>query len=257
MRPAARTTAIVVAAFVAGMVAVVLAITSDHQEDKAVWAIFGPAVGWNFIGVGLYAWRRRPESRTGVLMILLGFGWFVYMLESSNSALVYTLALIAGPLWGSVFLHIGLSFPSGRLAPGLDRALAIAGYMIFPLASVPALLFAGPEEIGCDACPANLLLIRRDEDLANAALAFAALLYAALFVVVLVRSVRNWRASPPLVRLQLTPVYICALGTFLLVTIARAGGGDAAWLAAFISTGLTPFAFLSGLLRSRVSELDA
>ncbi len=257
MRPAAKTLMIVVAAFVAGVVAVVLAITSDHQDDKVVWAVFGPAVGWNFIGVGLYAWRRRPESRTGVLMILLGFAWFVYMLESSNSALVYTIALIAGPLWGSVFLHIGLSFPSGRLAPGLGRVLAIAGYVIFPLASVPALLFAGPEEIGCESCPTNLLLIRRDEDLANVATAVAVLLYAALFVVVLLRTVRHWRASPPLLRLQLTPVYICALGTFLLVTIARAGGGDAAWLAAFISTGLTPFAFLGGLLRSRVSELDA
>jgi hypothetical protein len=188
MRPAARTFAIVVvAAFIAGFVAVVLAITSDHQDDKTVWARL-------------------------------------------------TFALIAGPLSGSVFLHIGLSFPSGRLAPRLDRALAIAGYVIVPLASVPALLFAGPEEIGCDDCPTNLLLIRRDEDLANAALALAALLYAALFVIVLVRSVRHSRASPSLLRLQLTPVYICALGTFLLVTIARAGGGDAAWLAAFIST---------------------
>jgi uncharacterized membrane protein YjjB (DUF3815 family) len=42
----------------AGVVAVVLA--SDHKEPKAVWAIFGPAVGWSFIGTGLYAWRRRP-----------------------------------------------------------------------------------------------------------------------------------------------------------------------------------------------------
>jgi len=134
MRPAARTIAIVVAAFIAGAVAVALAITSHHQEDKAIWAIFGPAVGWNFVGVGLYAWRRRPESRTGVLMILLGFAWFVYTLGSANSVLVYTFALITGPLWGSVFLHIGLSFPSGRLAPGRDRALAIAGYVIFPLA---------------------------------------------------------------------------------------------------------------------------
>ena len=51
----------------AGVVALLLA--SDHQDAKTAWAILGPAVGWSFIGTGLYAWRRRPESRTGVLMV--------------------------------------------------------------------------------------------------------------------------------------------------------------------------------------------
>jgi signal transduction histidine kinase len=122
---------------------------------------------------------------------------------------------------------------------------------------VPAMLFGGPEELGCDDCPTNLLLIRRDADLTDAAMAFAALLYIVLFTIVMIRSVRHWRVAAPLERLQLTPVYITALGTFLLVTIARAGGGEIAWWAAFVSTGLMPFAFLGGLLRSRVSELDA
>ncbi len=39
--------------------------------------------------------------------------------------------------------------------------------------------------------------------------------------------------------------------------IARAGAGDTAWWAAFISSALLPFAFLGGLLRSHVSHLDA
>ena len=133
----------------------------------------------------------------------------------------------------------------------------LAGYVIFPGALVPALFFAGPQELGCDGCPTNLLLLRRDEDLASAALAFGALLYVGLFTVVLVRSIRRWRAASPQERLQLTPVYVCALLTFLLVTVARAGAGDGAWWAAFISSALLPFAFLGGLLRSHVSQLDA
>jgi signal transduction histidine kinase len=253
----ARTRAIVLAALAAGAGVVAVVLTSDHQDAQAVWAIFGPAVGWSFIGTGLYAWRRRPESRTGELMVLLGFAWFLFTLDSSNSPLVYTFAQVAGPLWGAVFLHIGLSFPSGRLTPGLDRALVIAGYLIFPLAFVPALLFAGPQELGCDDCPENLLLVHRDADLANIAMGFAALLYAGLFVIVLVRAVQRWRAASPFARLQLTPVYTCALLTFLLVTVARAGAGDAAWWAAFIATWVTPFAFLGGLLRTHLSKLDA
>jgi signal transduction histidine kinase len=257
MISAARTRAIVLAALAAGAGVVAVVLTSDHQDAQAVWAIFGPAVGWSFIGTGLYAWRRRPESRTGELMVLLGFAWFLFTLDSSNSPLVYTCAQVAGPLWGAVFLHIGLSFPSGRLTPGLDRALVIAGYVIFPLAFVPALLFAGPHELSCDDCPENLLLVHRDADLANIAMGFAALLYAGLFVIVLIRAVQRWRAASPFARLQLTPVYTCALLTFLLVTVARAGAGEAAWWAAFIATWVTPFAFLGGLLRTHLSKLDA
>ena len=254
---AARARAVVLAALAAGGGLVVLVLASDHQEARTVWAIFGPAVGWSFVGTGLYAWRRRPESRIGVLMILLGFAWFLSVLETANSPLVYTVALVTGGLWGGVFLHLGVSFPSGRLTASRDRAIVIAGYVIFPGALVPALFFAGPAELGCDACPTNLLLVERDAELANVMLAFGALLYVGLFVVVLVRSIRHWRGSRPLERLQLTPVYVCALLTFLLVAIARAGAGDAAGWAAFISSALLPFAFLGGLLRSHVSQLDA
>jgi signal transduction histidine kinase len=249
--------AIVLAALASGGVVIALEVASDHQDLKAVWAVFGPAVGWSFIGTGLYAWRRRPDSRIGVLMILLGFGWFLFTLQSANSRLVYTFALVTGGLWGAVFLHLGLSFPTGRLSSGLDRTLAIAGYFVFPLAFVPALLFAGPHELNCDKCPTNLLLVRRDADLAAVLTGLGALCYLVLFGIVLAWAVQRWRATPPIDRLQLTPVYTFSLLTFLLVTVARAGAGDAAQWPAFISTLLMPFAFLGGLLRTHLSLLDA
>ena len=84
--------AIVLAALAAGGGVIALQLASDHKDAEVVWAVFGPAVGWSFIGTGLYAWRLRPESRTGALMILLGFAWFVYTLDAANSRLVYTLA---------------------------------------------------------------------------------------------------------------------------------------------------------------------
>ena len=57
----ARMRAVVLAALVCGAVVVMLVIESDHQEAKAIWAVFGPLVAWNFVATGLYAWRRRPE----------------------------------------------------------------------------------------------------------------------------------------------------------------------------------------------------
>jgi signal transduction histidine kinase len=78
-----------------------------------------------------------------------------------------------------------------------------------------------------------------------------------LFVVVLVRLTLRWRRTGRLERLQLTPVYVCGLVTFLLVTAGTAGAGDVAAWAAFTATALLPIAFLGGLLRSHVSRLDA
>src|SRR4051794_4367577 len=253
----ARTAMVGVAALLAGVAVAALELRSDHQEARAVWALFAPAVGWSFVGTGLYAWRRRPENRTGALMVRLGLAWFLFALDAADAAALYTVALVAGGTWGGVFLHLGLSFPSGRLETRLDRTLTTAGYVVFPLAFAPALLFSAPSDLGCSDCPANLLLVRHDPDLAHALTAFGAALYLALFAIVLVRSVRRWRATGPQERVQLTPVYACALLTFLLVTIARAGAGEAAWWAAFVATGVTPFAFLGGLLRSHVSRLDA
>ena len=251
------TAAIVLAAVVCGAVTAALILSSDHLADTVVWAVFGPAVGWSFIGTGLYAQRRRPESRAGVLMVLLGFAWFGNAIGTSDSPLLYTIGLVTGGLWGGVFLHLVMTFPSGRLSSGYDRAIVVAGYFAFTLANLPAMLFAERGDLGCPECPANLLLIERDETLADVAFAFQAVLYAGLFLLVLVRLALRWRRTPMLERLQLTPVYASGMLTFLLVTIAVSGGGDSVIWPAFVATSLLPFAFLGGLLRSHVARLDA
>jgi signal transduction histidine kinase len=254
---AARMRAVALAALVCGAGVVALMLTSDRDDASLAWVILGPLVVLSFVGTGLYAWRRLPESRVGMLMVLLGFAWCVAGLTFSNVPLLFTVGLIAGGLWGGVFLHLVMTFPSGRLAPGADRAIVIAGYLIFTVASIPALLFAGADQLDCDGCPENVLLIRGDEDIANVFLAFQAVLYVVLLVIVLVRLALRWRRSGPLERLQLTPVYTCGLLTFLLVTINTSGAGDEFAWAAFIATALLPFAFLGGLLRSHVARLDA
>jgi signal transduction histidine kinase len=249
--------AIVLAALACGAAVVPLVLASDHQDAKAVWAVFGPLAGWSFVGTGLYAQRLRPESRVGVLMILLGFAWFLAALGLANTAVPFTIGQVLGGLWGAVFLQLVVTFPSGRLGDRRDRAIVIAGYVIFTAASIPPLLVAGPHDLGCDDCPTTVLLIDRDPRLADAGLAIQALLYLALFTVVLVRLTRRWRRTSPLERLQLTPVYASGLLTFLLVTIGAAGAGDLASWAAFAAMAALPLGFLAGLLRSHVARLDS
>jgi signal transduction histidine kinase len=192
-------------------------------------------------------------------MVWFGFAWFVSALHLADSALLYSIAFVAGGLWGGVFLQLVMAFPSGRLRSEVDRALVVAGYLIFTVASVPTMLFAGPQDVGCADCPTNVLLIRRDADLAAITSGVETALYIGLFVVVLVRLIGRWRQTPTLERLQLTPVYVCGLLTFLLVTAGTAGGAvdnNPIWWAAFAVTAALPAAFLAGLLRSHVARLD-
>jgi signal transduction histidine kinase len=252
-----RMWAVIVAALVCAAASIPVLLTSNRSEADETWVQLWPLVGLSFIGTGLYAGRRRPDSRVGELMVLMGFAWYLAAFTLMNSPLFYTLGQVVAGLWGGVFLHLTLSFPSGRLALGRDQRLAAAGYLLFTVGSVPALLFAGPDELDCDDCPTNLLLIQRDADVASAVAAVVAALYAVLFVTVLVRLALGWRRTQPLERLQLTPVYLSGLGTFLLVTAATAGAGTGARAAAFVASALLPFAFLAGLLRSHVARMDA
>ena len=201
----ARVRAVVLAALLSGVGALAMLLPSDHQDAKLVWATSGIAAAWSFIGIGLYAAHRRPESRTGVLMVWLGFAWCLSSLGSSNAPLIYTLGQVVGGTWGGVFLQLLLTFPSGRIASRTDRALVLAGYLLFTLGSVPALLVAAPSDLGCGDCPENVLLIQRDADLVDVAFGIQAALYAALFAIVIVRLALRWTRTPPLERLQLTP----------------------------------------------------
>ena len=254
---AARQRVIVVAAALCGAGVVVLLLTSDREDADLAWAVLGPIVVWSFVGTGLYATHRRPGSRIGLLMVALGFAWCVAAVSLANSALAFSFGLVAGGVWGGVFLHLLMSFPTGRLPPGADRRIVLTGYALFTVGAIPALLFSGPQELACDDCPDNLWLIRRDADLANALTAIQTALYVALLLIVVARLWRRWRRADPLDRAALTPVYACGLVAFLVVTAGTAADTPLFWWLAFGVTALLPAAFLGGLLRSHVARLDA
>ena len=85
---AARTRAVGLAALACGVGVVALLLASDHQGAKTIWGVFGPAVGWSFIGVGLYAWRRRLERNLhdGAQQRLVSLALQLRMVEGSFDA---------------------------------------------------------------------------------------------------------------------------------------------------------------------------
>ncbi len=236
---------------------VAILLTSDRRDATIAWAVLGPVVVWSFVGTGLYATHRRPGSRIGLLMVALGLAWCLAAISLSNSALVFSAGLVVGGLWGGVFLHLLLSFPTGRLQPGTDRALALTGYVLFTVGGIPPLLFSGQAELSCDDCPDNLWLVDRDPGVADALVAVQTTLYAVLFLAVVARLWGRWRAADALDRVPLTPVYLCGVAAFLVSVAGAAVDTPAFWWLAFGATALLPIAFLGGLLQSHVARLDA
>src|SRR6185436_7432036 len=66
-----------IAGFIAGAVPLVLGLSAPDINSPELTAVFGPLVGWSFIGTGLFAWYRRPDNRFGPLMTAVGFTWCV------------------------------------------------------------------------------------------------------------------------------------------------------------------------------------
>ena len=67
--------AIAAAGVVFGLVALAVVLGSDHDDEKITHLVFGPLIGWSFIGTGLFAWWRRPDNHFGFLMTSVGFAW--------------------------------------------------------------------------------------------------------------------------------------------------------------------------------------
>jgi signal transduction histidine kinase len=251
-----RTLALAAAALLCGVGDVLLILGSDHFADPVVWAVFGPLVGWSFVGTGLYAWRRRPESRFGLLMVLVGFAWFLGPLYAADSPLVFTLGIVLGALWGPIFGHVLLSFPTGRLATRARRRVVAASYVLIPLAPVPALLVSDADQVITDCegrCPHNVLLIGRDEGLGEAALALGSALTLGLCLVAVGILVRQWRTATAPERRSLVPLFVSGGVTLGLIAAYAVSQFDALLWMAFAAFAATPFAFLAGLARADVS----
>jgi signal transduction histidine kinase len=98
------------------------------------------------ITAGVLVWERRPENRTGILLIALGFAstfgewnWIFW-----NHALPVTIAFATMELYVPLFAHAVLSYPTGRLATRLERRFVAFGYVFATAYSLPLLFFFDP-----------------------------------------------------------------------------------------------------------------
>src|SRR5688572_30910156 len=93
------TLGVAAAGVLAGVALIPVGLATDHVQPRGVWAVFGPLIGWSFIGAGLYAVARPPSHRFGKLLVATGFLWFLSGLSLVDEPLVWALGLPLGLLW--------------------------------------------------------------------------------------------------------------------------------------------------------------
>ena len=91
------------------------------------------AAGWMLLASGAVAWERRPQSRTGVLLVATGAAWF---LGTAFPPGTY--------LHRALLVHTILSYPTGRLTSRPAQAVVPAAYVaaLEPLGSSDAVTLA-------------------------------------------------------------------------------------------------------------------
>jgi signal transduction histidine kinase/PAS domain-containing protein len=247
-------------AIVCAALAILIVATSDHTLDKVALMLLAVPTELLFVASGILARLRRPQNPTGVLLIAVGFAWFLGALNASDNRYLFTAGLLLGTLFTAVLAHLLLAFPTGRLRARTDRGIVACFY--FVVVGLPPIAYVFDEgtlsESVCDGpCPENVLSVAPAQTVATAVAIVYAVSAFVLAALVLVRLVLRWRRASPALRRALAPVLVTAgvlIGLALLQTFIELLSEQAArafnWvvLAAILTV---PLAFLYGLLRSR------
>jgi signal transduction histidine kinase len=254
------------AGFVFGGLQLPIILSSDHVDQRGVYAALHLFIGWAFIGTGLFAWLRRPANRFGALMTAVGFAVFLQGIGASNNAWLQVISAFFDNLALVLFIQLLVSFPTGRLEGLLERAIAWGAWFLGVGLQILAILFLKtPDTDFCERCAVNPLLVHDNHGLVTTLFGIQELLAVPPVAALAVLMVRRWRRASPAQRPALAPVFWTggATMTFFLFQFITdlAGASDEVVapleLAGFLTLAAMPFAFLTGLLRSRIWRSSA
>jgi signal transduction histidine kinase len=252
------------AAVVVGAASSVLILTSEHLQAPGLQALVAALTGGSFVAAGLVARTRRPENRTGLLLIAVGFTWFVSAgLMGSDDSLPWTIGLALSAIPAGFLIHLLLAYPSGRLQSTRERVLVVFGYALVAEAHFLLLPF-DPDPLSCadTGCPTNAFLVSDNEAWRTAANAVVQVVAVAYLVAVAATLVGRWKHSSAAARRALAPVLLAGASTLLLFAVsvgtrsfAETVSSVTSWAASVVVIGV-PFLFLTGLLKGRLARAD-
>ena len=246
-----------------GVVLALVLASSRHVDVRGAETVLALIIGWGFIGAGLYAWARRPQNNFGPLMTVTGFLFFVSEMAASDTPAVYVTCTLLGNLFLAVVVHMLLAMPSGRLRSREDRALVWFAYIFASPLSRSYIFFAEPQDLGCDQCPENPVLISHQPDLAHAidtAVNVTALVVFGLTLLVLGR---RWWLANAAERRALGPVSLAGASVLVLLEVGivaelsgHATVAELGYYATQVAILPLPYAFLVSLARGRLTRGD-
>ncbi|MFC7531820.1 sensor histidine kinase [Actinoplanes sp. GCM10030250] len=231
---------------------IALARSDDQLDQPVIQAALFVWIMLLYVGSGLIAWHRRPDSAFGRLLILVGFGAGLSNLSWSGDPLLFTVGQACDLLVVVLFLHVFLAFPTGRLT-GPARVIVAAGYAVSVGLQLTVMLLGG---FG----PDNLLAVADAPAVAAVLHAIELLTLSGLVIAgLIVLAVRRRSGGLPLRRSVRLLVDAFALGlvslTVLLIMGVFAGTGFAViQRLTLLILGLAPVAFLLGLLDARLAR---
>ncbi|MCW2848308.1 MAG: histidine kinase, partial [Marmoricola sp.] len=195
-------------------------------------------IGVGHVETGIAVWKRRPDSRVGVLLIVAGLLWLVQGLRRSSVPGLFSIGIVSTNAYNPVLLQLVLSIPAGRLRGRGDRALVIAFYIYSCVVNVGGWLLINHRRLLGGVTPRNVFLIA-DQPQAWArlqvALTVALVLFGGLILGVLVT---RYAHASELYRYAFAPMWIAGLAKTL---------GNLAWASAIWRPGIWPYAvFFAG-----------
>ena len=212
------------------------------------------AVGWAYIAAGLIAWRRRPDSRIGLLMLAVGFTWFIGNFASADVPALFSVAYAFQGFNIVILAHAVLTYPEGRLHDAYERTLVVALYTYELVHGVlVALTFDPRSYYHCapgECITGGLAAFPSADayDFMEGGWQFVGSVLALLFIALIAR--RFLQASPAARRI-LAPLWVAAI---LVALVAGAGAvGDFETLKKVVML-LIPAVLLFGLLRTRMAQ---
>ena len=240
-------------------VATWLVLASNHEDNPEATLAFALTAGLSFVSSGLVALWRRPENRTGALLVAVGYLWFLGALAESNDDWVFTAGIALSSVVFGAFAHLLLAFPWGRLGSRRDLYLVTGTYALTLLGGLALVMVEEHPVPDCATCTSTLAVT--DDSTVRAAVELTIAGLALLLVAAILATVgRRYKRASPALRRVLWPVIVSG-GIALLVIVAElvvdvfstraADPLSFVFIAAFSAV---PIAFLAGVLRARLAR---
>lgn len=233
------------------------ALVWGGYEVSVPAVVLNLAVGLAFIGAGIEAADRRPDSFAGQLMIAVGLAWFVRLTGAIENDVAFAIGVATKTLYLAVLGHLLVTYPSGRITSRWQRVVVGVAYLLTVPPNVGWLLLTEVER------PQNTVVIREVPSPDVPTIAVVVMISGiVLLSALLARMVTRWLRSGTVTRRDLGPVVWGGAAIVLTVVVtyvaALLGLPSAVQVALQWSTEVVlvgwPLALLYGLVRARLDR---